>query len=275
MPAVSSILDIAPLDLAPVYAKTGLKMRFLFDRAAKSDAILTLSEFSRERIVDRLRVDESRIVVAPLAPNPAFAAARQSTAMHDGPQPYVVTVVDMATPDPRKRAGWVSPIERKLRQAGVALEVIGAGTNGGGVLAYSRGLGRLSDDRMAERLAGALCFLYFSAYEGQGLPPLEAMATGVPVVAVKNTAVAEVVGGAGVLIRDIPGNWAVRLDDGGAASDAVQSELVDACLSFSRDAKLRADYAERSRRQAGLFSEQRFQAGVDRAYRLAVERKAA
>lgn len=269
MPTVASILDVAPLDLDAFYGRTGLKTRMLFERAAKSDVVLTLSEFSRGRIIERLGVDEGRVVVAPLFPAPVFGAAAGSRFRSDRRRPCVVTVVDMATPDPRKRADWVGPIAKRLRDAGVDLKVIGAGSDGGGVTDYAEGLGRLSDEEMAEHFADASCFLYFSAYEGQGLPPLEAMAAGAPVVAVENTAVSEVVGGAGVLVPEQAPDWESRLCDD-AHGHAVQGELIEACLSLVGDAAMGAEYGERSRRRAALYTERRFCDGIDRAYKLAM-----
>jgi alpha-1,3-rhamnosyl/mannosyltransferase len=61
-------------------------------------------------------------------------------------------------------------------------------------------LGYLSDDQLAVIYAGAKLFVYLSLYEGFGLPPLEAMACGTPVVASNRTSLPEVVGDAGILV---------------------------------------------------------------------------
>lgn len=63
-----------------------------------------------------------------------------------------------------------------------------------------RTLGRVTKERLIELLQGATVFVYPSLYEGFGLPPLEAMACGVPVVTSARSSLPEVVGEAGVLV---------------------------------------------------------------------------
>jgi len=63
-----------------------------------------------------------------------------------------------------------------------------------------RALGYVSSDKLPVIYAGAALFVYPSIYEGFGLPPLEAMASGVPVVASNRASLPEIVGNAGVLI---------------------------------------------------------------------------
>lgn len=273
IPTAASILDVIPLDLGASYGKTGMKAKFLFGRAAGADSILTLSTFSGERIVDLLGVDEQRIVVAPLYPEPIFREAGNTWANTEARNPYVLTVLDMKTPDPRKRAAWIEPISKGLRRAGVETKVIGAGTDSrGAAIGHAQALGRISDEEMARWMSEAACFLYFSAYEGQGLPPLEAMASGAPVVAMGNTAVSEVVADAGVLIDERAGGWRSGLAEEIGNDRARQDELVSACVEFARDWSLRAEYSARSRLRAAAYSVERFQSGLDRAYGIAEAR---
>jgi glycosyltransferase involved in cell wall biosynthesis len=268
IPTVTSILDVIPIDLASDYGRSGVKTKLLLRLAARSDAVLTLSEFSAGRIVERLGVERERIIVAPLYPTPAFERARQ--ARGERAEPYVLTVMDLATPDPRKRAGWIAPIAARLGAAGLALKVIGAGTETSGAqIGSAQGLGRLTDEEMAKLHAEAACFVYFSAYEGQGLPPLEAMAGGTPVVAVANTAVAEVVGDGGILVEERASSWEAGLREGGD-SRAVREEIVDACVELARDPALAAATAERGQERASRYSAERFRKGVDRAYEIAM-----
>jgi len=63
-----------------------------------------------------------------------------------------------------------------------------------------RVLGYISIDKLAAVYAGAALFVYPSIYEGFGLPPLEAMASGVPVITSNRASLPEIVGDAGVLI---------------------------------------------------------------------------
>lgn len=106
-----------------------------------------------------------------------------------------------------------------------------------------RHLGRLPRAELRRTFQGASAFLYPSLYEGFGLPPLEAMACGVPVVASSSSSLPEVVGDAGLLIDpfDLDG-WAGAihklLDDPALATDLRQRGLERAReLTWDRTAE--------------------------------------
>ncbi len=268
-PTVASILDLISLDLAG-YRQTGIKSRFFLSRAAHAQVVLTISNFTADRIVQRLKIPPARVIVAPLFPVAAFYAGSASPPPIELPDAYVLAVVDMATSDPRKRPGWIAPLARDLKRAGLNLLVAGAGTGKRStVLGEAVGLGRISDERLAQLAHHSACFLYFSAYEGQGLPPLEAMAAGAAVVATANTAITEIVEDAGILVDEGPGGWTDALLENTAA-EATRKRLIDACLSVSQDESLQAELQARGRARAALFSEERFFSGLTRAYRKAV-----
>jgi glycosyltransferase involved in cell wall biosynthesis len=268
-PAVASILDLIPIDL-PGYRQTGLKTSFFLARAARASVILTISQFTAGRIVQHFDVDPERVVVAPLFPVATFSSGRDSGSPRGLPdRRYVLSVVDMATRDSRKRSSWIAPLARELKHAGIALVVAGAGTDrGSAALGDALGVGRASDSQLAQLARHSVCFLYFSAYEGQGLPPLEAMAAGAAVVSTANTAIAEVIADAGVLIDERSSSWSgALLEDMDA--EVVRRELVEACVAIARDDSLRADLQARGSARASLFSEDRFCDGLASAYRLA------
>jgi len=84
-----------------------------------------------------------------------------------------------------------------------------------------RHVGYVGDDAAAALLAGALLFVYPSLYEGFGLPPVEAMASGTPVVASADPALAEVLGDAALLVDP---------RDPEALADAIVRALDDTAL---------------------------------------------
>ena len=267
-PTVVSILDLIPLDVGG-YRQTGIKTKFFLGRAAQGRVVLTISEFSASRIADRFQIAPDRIVVAPLFPVQAFEEGRNSPPPEGFPERYVLAVVDMATPDPRKRPDWIEPLARGLKMAGLTLVVAGAGTDKGGAkLGKAIGVGRVSDSRLAQLARYSVCFLYFSAYEGQGLPPLEAMTAGAAVVSTSNTAITEVVGSAGVLIQERAVDWTQAMAEDSNA-DATRRELVDACVAVDRDESYRLRLRANSVTQASLFSERRFRDGLAYAYGMA------
>ena len=97
--------------------------------------------------------------------------------------------------------------------------------------------------------------MYPSLYEGFGLPPLEAMACGVSTLASDNSSLPEVVGDAGLLVRDYrdPDAWAAAL------------------TRLLTDDPLRADLIEKGRARARLFSWERTARETLRVYEQAVE----
>ncbi len=102
-------------------------------------------------------------------------------------------------------------------------------------------VGRLPDEHLAAIYSGATAFLFPSLFEGFGLPPLEAMQCGTPVLASNTSSIPEVVGDAGILLppKDID-VW------------------CQAMLQLSRQPALRKELSKKSLQRSKLFSWQRF-----------------
>jgi glycosyltransferase involved in cell wall biosynthesis len=91
--------------------------------------------------------------------------------------------------------------------------------NGSGV----RWLGELPDEELARLYRGAVCFAYPSLYEGFGIPILEAMACGAPVVTSAGGATEEVAGGAAVLVDPLePAEIARGIEEAAARRDELR-----------------------------------------------------
>ena len=114
--------------------------------------------------------------------------------------------------------------------------------------------GFVDDADLAAIYSNALAFLYMSFYEGFGLPPLEAMQCGVPVITSNNSSLPEVVGAAGVLLD-------ARATD----------ELSQAMLRFYTDSSLRERFRQQSITQAATFSWAKYIDETLAAYRLALK----
>ena len=71
-----------------------------------------------------------------------------------------------------------------------------------GIADHARVIGHVTTDDLVSLYTGAEAFVFTSAYEGFGLPPLEAMACGTPAVVFDNSSIAEVSGGAADVVRD-------------------------------------------------------------------------
>ncbi len=103
-----------------------------------------------------------------------------------------------------------------------------------------RWLGRVPDADLPALVAGAECLVYPSLYEGFGLPVLEAMASGTPVVTSNVSSLPEIAGDAALLVDPRPAD-----------------ELAAACRRLLGDPALRADLAERGLRRAAGFTWER------------------
>ena len=109
--------------------------------------------------------------------------------------------------------------------------------------------GFVPDEFLAAIYSGAVAFLFPSFAEGFGIPPLEAMQCGTPVIASNTTSMPEVVGDAGILLPPTD-------------EDAWCQNI----LRLARDEKLRGELREKSLRRCKLFSWERFTAAILRGY---------
>jgi glycosyltransferase involved in cell wall biosynthesis len=156
--------------------------------------LIAVSEFTKRELLDLLDVPAEKVRVIPNAVGVPFTADGEA-ALGD----YVLAV---STLEPRKNLSRLVDGYRRAALNGVPLLVAGA-AGWGGVRVEGDGvrwLGEVQDDDLARLYRGARAVVYVSLYEGFGLPVLEAMACGAPVVAARNDALEEVSGGAAVLV---------------------------------------------------------------------------
>jgi glycosyltransferase involved in cell wall biosynthesis len=189
VPTVLTVHDLAILrspEAFPrwhrLYGKAGL-VRVL--RAA--DAIVAVSEFTKAETVELAGIDPERIRVV--------ANGVDSVFVPEGPRADGAYVLAVATLEPRKN---LSRVVEAAQVAGVELRVVGA--RGWGGVEVPGWVGEIPDGELAALYRGARCVLYPSLYEGFGIPVLEAMACGAPVVTSRGTSTEEVAGGAAILV---------------------------------------------------------------------------
>lgn len=208
--------------------------------ARTSQHCVTVSEFSRRSLIEF-----------------GISGASPVTVIHNGVDHMLESIEQQPTPSitwpnrfvfalgnaaPNKNAALVRGIAPRLREMGIATVLAGggnasvfAGADGGeaGVLA----LGRVPDAVIREGFRRALAFVFPSFHEGFGIPPLEAMALGCPVVASQTSAMPEILGEA-ALLRDprAPEQW------------------LDAIATIAADPQLRARLVERGRERANLYT---------------------
>ena len=245
-------------------------------RIRPEDRVITISESAKADFCGYTGCASERVHVIPLAADrdlfypcrdpERLAAVRGKYAIPEGP--YLLSV---CTFEPRKNLRHVirSFVELlKVQPETKDLSLVLAGGRGWmfepilAELADTADLrgrivttGYVADAELAPLYSGALGFLYLSRYEGFGLPPLEAMQCGTPVLAANTSSLPEVVGDAGMLLAP---------DD--------QDGLCQAMFELHQNPERCHRLAEQSLRRARLFSwEQNVRQTVE-VYRLAAER---
>ena len=156
--------------------------------------LIAVSEFTKRELLDLLDVPPEKVRVIPNAVGEPFTADGDAAAGD-----YVLAV---STLEPRKNLPRLVEGYRRAGLNGLPLLVAGAAGWGGVHVEGDevRWLGEVPDEELARLYRGARAVAYVSLYEGFGLPVLEAMACGAPVVAARNDALEEVSGGAAVLV---------------------------------------------------------------------------
>jgi glycosyltransferase involved in cell wall biosynthesis len=184
-----------------------------------ADAIVALSEFTKDEVVALAAIPPERIRVVPNGVDEIF---RPSDTVSQGE--YVLAV---ATLEPRKN---LRRVVEAARLAGIELRVVGA--RGWGGVDVPGWVGEIPDAELAELYRGARCVVYASLYEGFGIPVLEAMASGTPVVTSRGGATEEVAAGAAVLVDPLD----IRAIAAGIAeAQERRDELVPLGLARARE----------------------------------------
>jgi glycosyltransferase involved in cell wall biosynthesis len=196
VPLVVTFHDLAVLRHPETFNRwTRTYSRWALPRVARAATrVIAVSEFTRRELQELLDVPAEKVHVIPNAVGEPFTAGGEAAAGD-----YVLAV---STLEPRKNLPRLVEGYRRAGLNGLPLLVAGA-SGWGGVRVEGQGvrwLGEVGDEELARLYRGARAVAYVSLYEGFGLPVLEAMACGAPVVAARNGALEEVSGGAAVLV---------------------------------------------------------------------------
>jgi glycosyltransferase involved in cell wall biosynthesis len=215
------------------YKRDPIRRGFYRHSARSADRIVTDSHFSKQEIVDVYGLRADTIDVVPLAAAAAFSSGAPLPLPAHVPRRYVLHVGDVharrnlpmllrAVAAVRARsAAWASlGLVLAGVDRGMGSRLQAASDAAGGEAPLLTNVGPASEPLLLALYRSAAALVYPSRYEGFGLPLLEAMACGTPVIAARTSAIPEVVGDAGVLLDpDDEGAWAAEiervLDDAG------------------------------------------------------------
>jgi glycosyltransferase involved in cell wall biosynthesis len=274
-----TVYDLIPIRF-PEYFRWGATDEFpeIFRRSLETllpdGHALCISESTKSDLCELVGVAPERVFVTPLAADPVVfypcedAEAQAAVRRKYGLPPDAPYLLSLSTLEPRKNIdhvirGFARLVREQPGLGDLHLALAGAkGWDYGRIFAEleqgaGQGVaervvvtGRVEDADMAALYSGAVAFVYLSLYEGFGLPPLEAMQCGVPVITSNTSSLPEVVGDAGLML------------------DPHDEEgLCQAFLRVLQDSNLRQDMARKALARAREFNWERCARETVQAYR--------
>lgn len=224
---------------------------FVPSYASKSAAaIITVSQFSKESILEHLSIDGNLIYVTREGPSAAFRPVQNSELASSLRKKHGLNsnfVLAIGSADPRKNIDTLmnayAMLPEDIREnyrlvivwtAPFLAPSISKKIDSLGLTGYVHFLDHISNEDLVLLYNEASLFVFPSLFEGFGLPPLEAMACGTPVVAANNSSIPEIVGDAALLFdaQDVAAMSAAMLKV--LNDDMTRQELIKRGLNRSR-----------------------------------------
>ena len=219
-PVVVSIHDLSFEHLPQTFKRRSrMQLRLTVRRSARNAAqIIALSQHARTDLINTYHLRPELVNVVPLAAPAAFAPVRDDNELQRVRQTYGIEgdyILSVGSIQPRKnlrRLIEAYSLLRRERSGGKLPQLVLVGKN---AWLYEETLRSLKDTNVDTSIiltgyvpesdlpalySGAVCFVYPSYFEGFGLPPLEAMKCGAPVIVGNKTSLPEVVGDAALMI---------------------------------------------------------------------------
>jgi len=208
------------------YKRDPIRRMFYRYSARSADRIITDSAFSKQEIVDVYGLRPGVVDVVPLAAASSFSSGSSLPLPAGYPRQYVLHVGDLharrnlpmlvrAIAALRSRSAAWSSLGLVLAgvDRGTGDELAQLSASAGGSVPLVTFAGATSDSALLALYRSAVALVYPSRYEGFGLPLLEAMACGTPVIAARTSSIPEVVGDSGVLLDpDDDHAWEVEIE---------------------------------------------------------------
>ncbi|HEX7046428.1 MAG TPA: glycosyltransferase family 1 protein [Gammaproteobacteria bacterium] len=220
-PTVITVHDLSVLTLPHMHPSDrvraiGGRLKWAVEQA---DAIITVSEFVREEVIESLGVPGEKVTAIHNGVDSAFRprdASETAASLSRLGLRHARYVLGVGTLEPRKNLGRLCRAYRSLpEEVRQEFPLVLAGMKGWGESEFARDLealiqegnlvlpGYLESAALRDLYAGAALFAYPSVYEGFGLPVVEAMASGVPVMTSNCSSLPEVAGDAAQLVNPL------------------------------------------------------------------------
>ncbi|HXR13478.1 MAG TPA: glycosyltransferase family 1 protein [Solirubrobacteraceae bacterium] len=221
--AVVTIHDLVNLKGHAEYLRSGMRFRLRYLAVQRAERVIVPSEVVAGDVRERLDIDGERIKVIPEAAAASMyprgedeiAAVR---ARYGLPERYLLWVGSMLHPERRKRVAELAQAPRAM-----PLVLVGPARQWAHELPDVTLTGQVSDDELAALYSGAQALVFPSDEEGFGLPPVEALACGTPVVACDAPTLREVLGPRATFVPR--GDMAGLLEAGVAAARPAPAPL--------------------------------------------------
>ncbi len=195
VPMVVTLHDLIPLKRRGEYMRTGLRLKLRYLAVQRAVRVIVPTRAVADDAIKALNIPAERLVVigeaaaTPLWPRSQVEvdAVRERFEL---PEPYLLWVGGLRTPDPRKHVAALARANRTM-----PLVLVGPTARWARELPDVTLTGAVSDDELAAIYTGAHALVFPSDDEGFGLPPVEALACGTPVAAFDVPALREVLDG--------------------------------------------------------------------------------
>jgi glycosyltransferase involved in cell wall biosynthesis len=200
VPMVVTVHDLVPLKRRGEFLRNGMRIRLRYLAVQRAVRVIVPTQAVAADVAELLRIDEDRIAVIWEAPAACLSPCgegqlKEVRARYELPEHYLLWVGGLDHPEPRKRVAALASATRRM-----PLVLVGRTARWAHELEDVTLTGEVPDEDLAALYSGAHALVFPSEDEGFGLPPVEALACGTPVVACDVPAVREVLGDRATLV---------------------------------------------------------------------------